>query len=192
MIGLEDIVEVPITDEEFNYAKNNPFKGYKNEITGQLKTLGSMALMKILNVSHGDFVQQLEAASYLQSTYVCETVDGKPVGINPAIMTIRDGNVLSKQIIVPTNQLFKNNQLDNHYTVAVFVVNAKDEQGGFQKPSKVLIAGWQESRKIFENSKRQDNKFNKNKKSLTECSTDINLLPIQYLLSKVSYHKIRV
>lgn len=192
MIGVNDVIEIPITQDEFEYAKNNPFEGYKNPITGQLKTLGSLAVMKYLNISQSDFISQLESADYLQATYVCETSDGAQIGINPAVMTVRDGNVLSKQVVVPTNQLFKSNYLNNLFTVAVFVVDGKNSEGQFQKPSKVVIAGWQESGKIMAESKRKQKKFNKHKPTLSEVPADLSLLPMQSLLSKVSYHDIRV
>jgi hypothetical protein len=192
MITAKDIVSVPVEQADVDYAKTSPIGEHKHAITGQLKTLGTLAMMRVLGVSPGAYKQQQASAEYLNTTYVCQGRDGKKIGLTPAVLFVRDGNVMTKSVIVPANQLFKHNYLDEHHTVAVFVVGDKDENGELTTPRQISVAGWIPSGKL----KRwiaKDGKppFTAKNVSLAVAPCQI-LMPMQYLLNEVSHHDARV
>lgn len=189
MITENDVVLIDVCQEDVDYARKYPVPGHKNVFTGQLKTLGNTAMIRALGISDGEFKQQREAAEYLGSTYVCETRDGKTVGIDPAVLFVRDRDYLNKKIIVPANQLFAHNYLNDKYTVAVFVVGEKDEKGELKSASQVAVVGWVQARKLKRwISKDKHSMFAVRNVSLAVAPCQVVLLPMQSLLADVSHH----
>ena len=189
MITPNDVIDVEMNAADVAYAKANPVEGHKNVLTGQLKTLGNMALMRVLGITQGEFLQQLEAARYLDSTYVCETRNGDKVGIDPAVLFVKDDNVMNKNIVVPANQLFTHRYLNDRYTVAVFVRGTKDPGGELGTVSHVSVAGWVQAGKLKRwISKDRNPLFAAKNVSLAIAPCQVVLLPMQHLLTEVGHH----
>jgi hypothetical protein len=148
--------------------------------------------MRALGVSAGAYKQQEEVADYLDSTYVCEGKAGNKIGLDPAVLLVRDGNVMTKNVIVPANQLFRHKYLNDHYTVAVFVVGDKDKDGELAEPRQVSVVGWIQSGRLKRwISKDGKPPFTAKNVSLAVAPCQV-LMPIQYLLNEVSHHDARV
>lgn len=191
MINSSDVIQVDVTPEDVEYAKTHPVEGHRHEFTGQLKSLGNLAIMKVLGVPYGEFAQQQPGAQYLEAAYVCETRDGRQVGIDPAVLFVRDGNVMTKNVVVPATQLFKHKKLDDRYTVAVFVTGTKDANGNLKTAEKVAVAGWIQSGKLKRWVKKDDNPMFAVKNVTLAVAPCQVLLPMQHLIEEVSHHDAR-
>lgn len=191
MIDTNDLIAVEMSREDVEYAKTHPVEGHKHVLTGQLKTLGNLAIMRVLGITQGEFTDQQDAAKDFDTSYLCETRDGKQVGIDPAVMFVRDSNIMTKSVALPANQLFKHPSLDDRYTVAVFVVGSKNPAGELDNASKVLVAGWIQAGKLKRWIGKDNPQFPAKNVSLAVAPCQV-LLPMQHLIDEVSHHDARI
>lgn len=142
MIEKSDIQQFEIPADVLEQCKTNPVPGCSKPVTGQLKAIGDYVLRQVVGFEEEAFNMQLESAREMGVSCVCEDPDKRIVGLSTTVSLIKDHDVIDKNVVVPSGQIRKHQNLDAHHTVAVFVVGARNEQQELSEVRGVYAAGW--------------------------------------------------
>lgn len=146
----------------------------RNRNTSRIEAIGNAALGSILDVDPIEFQHKLTVARSKRVSYLVKCMRGI-IGISPATSVVKDGNILSKNMIIPSWRVMLDPGLSDHYLVAVFVRGHKNDDGQIEyDPDSVQIAGWTDVNRLLAcATHRVPAKF--------ETDLRVTVLPCRYL-----------
>jgi hypothetical protein len=167
----------------------NPDPGCHKRSTGQLRSLGNAVICDMLKITPEEYEQQKGRAGECGVGCLCLDEDSHEIGVSPAVSVISDSEVLTKHVILPSRQTKCHPPLVAHYTVSVFLVGAKDQNGDIQKVDKVMVAGWATGQELKRWIKQKGTPpFTTKNTALAIAPCDI-LKPMDLLLNKLVWDK---
>ena len=191
MITRSDVLSFRVTPEELRYCQEHPDPDCFTASTGQLRTLGNIALAKALSIPWPRFEQQLDRARQLGASFAFEVQNGRIEGICPTVSVIRDAEVLRKHIVVPASQLRRSGKLQAKHTVAVFVIGDTNAEKEPVSVDSVEVAGWVTAAELVRRwmGKEDGAPFHVRNSAVAPC---VILSPMQVLLGQVNWTKYEV
>jgi len=191
MLKAEHIMLIKLDGKRLLAHQQMPPPRYATkELTTQIAAIGEATISNLLNVEPRLFQMQLEAARQLGVSYLAEDQDRGVIGISAATSLIGNGDIMLKNMILPRDVLWKNNQLKMHYVISVFV-RGTVVGGIIPDVSQVEVAGWAETADI-NRAKREDLPPSFKSKLpviMVPCSA---LNPIDSLITKLTANKVCV
>jgi len=107
---------------------------------GQYSALNDAIISEILGISTEDFLAQLKNARRLGTSYVHMNGNNKQIGISGATSLIK-GPVISKNLIVPMNNVMHSPELSEAVFISAFIRNPLQD-GLISSLDDVEVAGW--------------------------------------------------
>ena len=155
MIRLEHIMHLKLDRERLLAHRKMPPPGYSTkELTNQITAIGDAIIGNLLNVTPEVFQMQLEAARQFKVSYLVEDSNKNMLGISTALSVIKTGDILSKNLIMPRDVLWKDARLKNHYIIGAFI-RSNIVDGVLPDISEVEVAGWTDTHDLRK-FKRED------------------------------------
>jgi len=155
MIRLEHIMHLKLDRERLLAHRKMPPPSYSTkELTHQITAIGDAIIGNLLNVTPEVFQMQLEAARQFKVSYLVEDSNRNMLGISTALSVIKTGDILSKNLIMPRDVLWKDARLKNHYIIGAFI-RCSVVDGVLPDISEVEVAGWTDTHDLRK-FKRED------------------------------------
>jgi len=142
MIRAEHIVHLKLDRDRLLAHRKMPPPPYSTkELTNQITAIGDAIIANLLNVTPEIFQLQLEAARQFKVSYLVEDSNRNMLGISTALSLIKNGDILSKSLIMPRDVLWKDARLKNHFIIGAFIRGSVVD-GVLPDISEVDVAGW--------------------------------------------------
>ena len=142
MLRAEHIMRLKLDrDRLLAHRQMPPPKYSTKELTNQITAIGDAVIAELLDVPASTFAMQLEAARSFGTSYLMEDQERRIVGISAATSLIKSGDIIRKNVIMPRNYAWKNDNLSKHYIIGVFV-RGRLEDGVIPDIAEVEVAGW--------------------------------------------------
>ena len=110
-------------------------------LSRQFNAINEAVISSILNLDFKLFRAQLERARALGTSYVLKGRNNRKIGFAGATSLIRSGQAISKNLIVPINNVFHSAGLDEHIIIGSFI-RGKVDNGLLPGIEELEIGGW--------------------------------------------------
>lgn len=150
MLHREHILNLRIDRNRLQAHQNIADMGLnRNRNTSMIEAMGNAALGSILDVEPVEFQNKLTVARSKKVSYLVDSLRGI-IGISTATSVIKDSNVMSKNMIIPSWRVVLDPGLADHYLVAVFVRGRRTDGGMIEyDPDSVQVAGWTDINRLL-------------------------------------------
>lgn len=155
MIRAEHIMHLKLDRERLLAHRKMPPPSYSTkELTSQLAAIGDAIIGNLFKVPPDVFQMQLDAARQFKVSYLMEDSNHNMMGISTAVSLIKTGDVLTKNLIMPRDVLWRDVHLKNHYIIGAFI-RGNVIDGVLPEISDIEVAGWTDTHDLRK-FKRED------------------------------------
>ena len=150
MLSPSDITRLKLSRSRIAAHSSMPPPRYVSKpLIGQFAALSDAILTELLGINPDAFAAQLENSRRMGAEYITPTIPYSrfKMGVSAVTSLIKSGDLLSKNLIVPTRLLKFDPVLEDHLVIGAFI-RGKVEDGVLVHDNEVEIAGWTTAKEL--------------------------------------------
>jgi len=148
MLTTQDIYDLKINPINRNICL--PPYANASRASRKYAEVGADILLQLLETSESELIEMSRNGNDIKLPYVARTLDNRMIGIVPSVSMVHNADLLSKHIVIPNTNIVKNSNVDDTYTLGIFVTGTKwGDDVDLSTTAKVI--GWVNSSDIIHN-----------------------------------------